>query len=173
MKMKANHELLGTNKSGSTSLRGPKGAPKVTEPLNHGETIYDNDTHCRDKSIARNGAPKVLSPGGVAVNSGQHSRTRDGALITGQTMTSLANVPDASGARPLDPTVTKRLTPVNLKPGMRSRTTESRIAPHGGAPGEMAAAHAKLHGELNAAHLAHGERVLGEAIQSGSTNLKR
>jgi hypothetical protein len=164
------NQILGTNRDGSMPAK-PRKVHDVTEPLSHGPTIYDNDTHCLDKSIARNGAPKHLSPGGVAIHSGQHSRDRDGNLIAGQTTTNLVNAPDASGARPLDPTIPgKKLTPVSIKPGMRSRNIESGIAPAGGEPGQMHAVHAKLHGAINQAHLDQGERVLGEAVQSGSTN---
>ncbi len=162
------NQLLGTNRDNSMPAK-PRKVHDVTEPLSHGPTIYDNDTHCGDKSIARNGAPKHLSPGGVQVHSGMTSRTRDGQLMTGRDATQVGT--DAASPNPLDATVPgKKLTPVSIKPGMRSRHIESGIAPAGGEPGEMAGAHAKAHGAINQAHLDQGQRVLGEAVQSGSTN---
>ena len=79
----AKHEVLGMNKSGSTPKRGPKTIHKTTEPLAHTGPIYHRADH-GDTSIARSGAPKKLAD--VAVHSGQHARTRDGSLITGQTI---------------------------------------------------------------------------------------
>jgi hypothetical protein len=101
--------------------------------------------------------PKAHNP--VLPHMGQHSRTRDGNLIVGVTQTTLANAPDASGARPLDPTIPgKRIAPAPAYPGMRSRRDE--VTP--GAPGEY---HARNRGNLN-----HdlGAAVLDEARRTGS-----
>ena len=76
-------------------------------------------------NLARSGAPKRRSA--VPIHGGMHARNRDGKLITGVTMTTLANLPDASGKAPLDPTVPgKRTAPVRFTPHMRSRTNEGR-----------------------------------------------
>src|SRR5580698_1906784 len=56
-------------------------------------------------------APKPKAHGPVKAHGGMFSRTRDGMHLQGVTQTSLANAPDASGAKPLDPTIPgKRLT---------------------------------------------------------------
>ena len=154
------NQLLGTNKSGSTPKNGPKTIHKATEPLAHTGPIYDSADH-GDTSIARKGAPKKLAD--VAVHSGQHARSRDGALVTGQTMTSLANAPDASGARPLDPTVDGCKVGKAVPPsfGQRSRT---QVGEGVMAPGVAHAVSANVSGLLHADRHATADKIINEGV---------
>lgn len=79
-------------------------------------------------NIARSGGePKVHA---TPVHSGMHSRNPDGSLLVGVTQTSVKNAPDASGARPNDPTVQgKRLTTPQTVVNHRSRTAGKEVGP--------------------------------------------
>ena len=163
-------QVQGLRADGKYPLDGKVKSPHkgVKEPLAHTGPIYESEPQ-HANNIARGGAPKKLAD--VAIHSGQHSRTRDGALITGQTQTSLANAPDASGTCPLDPTETKHTQTEVAQPviGQRSRTQAGEVTPMapGAAHGASAAASDLLHAERHA----NAARMGSEAVLSGSTNL--
>lgn len=166
------NQLQGLRADGQRPLDGKVKSPHkgVKEPLAHAGPIYDADER-EAGNIARSGASKKLQD--VAIHSGQHSRSRDGTLITGQTMTSLANAPDASGASPLDPTTVKRTQTEVAAPvmGHRSRTQAHETVPM--APGE-AASNSQICGKLlHDARHDNAAAIIGEAVKSGSTELKR
>lgn len=156
-----NRDLLGLTKKGATRVNGPRTVHQTTEPLAHPGKTYEPDAR-EAGNVARSGSPKRLQD--VAVHSGQHARTRDGALITGQTMTSLANAPDASGARPLDPTVDgcKHGKIVPPSPGMRSRSGE--VTPM--EPGAAHNASAAVSGFSHVARHINADRIIGEGLKN-------
>jgi hypothetical protein len=77
-----------------------------------------------DTSIARNGAPKKLTP--VSLHNGFVTRSRDGGLHTGGDAASY----NANPENPLNagPPRGKRLTPVMASPGMRSRSAFAGVS---------------------------------------------
>jgi hypothetical protein len=130
-------------------------------PVNH--ISHGMSEQTKPGNIARSGAPKRVTP--VAVHSAMHARTRSGDLVVGQTLTSLANAPDASGARPLDPTVNgKAFVGKGVPPvvGHRSRTVNDTV--HGGEPGQNWRA-----GVGNLDH-SLGKAILDEAFAASATD---
>lgn len=112
-------------------------------------------------NIARTSSVPKRTQGVVPVNGGMHFRDRDGNLNVGITHQQVVNAPDASGARPLDPTVSKRYPPTMVTPGMRSRITDT---PHAGSPGEN---HARARANPPDPYI--GQQILQEAHADKNT----
>jgi hypothetical protein len=105
----------------------------------------------------KGGKPKVHA---VPVNSGMHSRTREGSLVVGVTQTQVNNAPDASGKAPLDPTQQgKTLTTPQTVIGHRSRVGEVQHA----APGVNHARGRGVNHDL-------GQAILDEAFSNSSAD---
>jgi hypothetical protein len=149
------HELLGTNKDGSTPKRGPRTIHKTTEPIAHDHS-RDYETVAGTGNIARDSTAHKRST--VEVHSGMHRTqgTNEGAPVT----SSLIDDEKMS----LDPVVSgnkigKAVPPV---PGQRSRTQASEVTPC--APGAAHAASALYARDLHAARHANADAIIGEGV---------
>jgi hypothetical protein len=148
------HELLGTNKDGSTPKRGPRTIHKVTEPIAHDHS-RDFETN-PGGSFGRDGrTPKRHA---VKVHSGMHQTqgTNDAKPVT----SSLIDDEKMS----LDPVLSankigKAVPPV---PGQRSRTQASEVTPCG--PGVAHGASAAYVRDLHAARHANADAILNDGL---------
>jgi hypothetical protein len=161
-------DLLGTNKSGSTPVRGPKTIHKTTEPVAHDHS-RDYETIAGTGNIARDSTTHKRST--AAVHSGMHARNRDGTLITGMDVGRAP--PDASSSNPLDTEApAKRLTPVAPVSGQRSRTQAGECTPC--APGAAHAASAAYARDLHDARHVNAANIINEGVMmAGDPNHPR
>ena len=140
------HEILGTNKSGSTSLRGPKGAPKVTEPIAHS---HDRSFETNPGgSLGRDG--RVPKRHTVAVHDAMHRTqgTNLGAPVTSSLLDDekMDISPTVDGGK-------QGNAPPSF--GQRSRTQASEVTP--AAPGVHHAVSAFGAGALHGARHANAD----------------
>ncbi len=150
------HELLGTNKSGSTSLRGPKGAPRVSEPIAHS---HDRSFETNPGgSLGRDG--RVPKRHTVAVHDAMHrtTGTNEGAPVTSSLIDDekMDISPTVDGGK-----VGKAVPPAFAQ---RSRTQASEVTP--AAPGVHHAVSAFGAGALHVARHINADRIIGEGLKN-------
>lgn len=157
-------QLLGSTRAkGNTSIGlDHDGRARAAVPVHPGQTNPNDRSHehvanrrINGGNVARDGgAPKAHAP--VPAHGGMHSRTRDGQHVQGMTQTTLANAPDASGVRPLDPTVPGKVFALPQPViGQRSRSDEVGPEPVG-------AGHRRNVGNLDHAL---GRAIIEDALQ--------
>ncbi len=152
--------LLGLNKSGRTPVsRKPKPVHDVTQPI-----IADHNRDYEQK-IGKTLATKssVAKHHTLAVHSGMHFRDRGGTLNAGISHQMVTNAPDASGVSPMDPTVSKRLSPPQFTPGARSRVLMQEK--FNAAPGVAHVIGQALAPQAHAHSHATGAKVWDEGLQ--------
>jgi hypothetical protein len=150
------HELLGTNKSGSTPKRGPKTIhANVKEPLAHDhsrnfETVAGTGNIARDSTVAKRHT--------VEVHSGMHrtTGTNDGAPVT----SSLLDDEKMDISPAVDGGKTGKSVPASF--GQRSRTQAGEVGAM--APGVAHAVSAVGAGALHDARHANADRIINEGV---------
>jgi hypothetical protein len=158
------HELLGTNKDGSTPKRGPKTIHNVTEPIAHDHSRDYEDNP--GGTLGRDG--RVPKRHTVEVHSGMHRTqgTNEGAPVTSSLIDDekMDIHPVVSGNK-----IGQAVPPV---PGQRSRTQASEVTPC--APGAAHAASASYARDLHAARHANADAIIGEGVMmAGDPNHPR
>lgn len=154
------HELLGTNKDGSTPKRGPRTIHKVTEPIAHDHS-RDFETN-PGGSLGRDG--RVPKRHMVEVHSGMHRTqgTNEGAPVTSSLIDDekMDINPAVDGGKQ-----GKAVPPV---PGQRSRTQAGEVAAN--APGVAHAVSVSYARDLHAARYGNASRILVEGVMAGDPN---
>lgn len=153
------HEVLGTNKDGSTAKRGPRTIHKTTEPISHfSHGMGQHVTGHAGNNIATDGAPKRVHA--IEVHSSQHrtAGTNKGASVTSSVIDDekMEINPVVSGGKlgkPVPPTL-----------GQRSRTQASEVTPC--APGVAHTVSAFGAGALHDARHANASKILNEGVMA-------